>query len=124
MSSAPRHLSRKRQYVSTVLENPSLTNTFKQVHEEFDDDEDTTEEERQKSNAFEVWLEGPEVVVYHARGECNVDLTEEQIGKILDDLETRVRDESILQIPCTKAPQFLIPGLTPLELQSRSYYPL
>lgn len=100
------------------------THSLLQVHEDVDDDEDTTEEERLESNAFEVWLEGPEVVVYHARGECKVDLTEEHINKILDDLETRVADESILHVHCTKEPQFIIPGLTLDELRDKAFHPL
>lgn len=83
-----------------------------QVWQEFDDEEDVTEEERRKSKAFEVWLDGVQLVMYHARGETSVDLTQEHIQAILEDLDNRLCDEAILRVNCSPEPDFLIPGLS------------
>lgn len=105
--------------------------TKKKVHEEIDEPEDeNAEEERRRrtesgdSNPFEVWLEGPESIVYHARAECGVDLTEEQIGKILDDLHERVQDEAILGLYSREVPLFRLQGLTLSEQIAKQFHPL
>lgn len=95
-----------------------------QVHEEVDQDEEVTEEDRRKSNAFEVWLEGPEIIMYHARGECEMDITEEIIAEMLDDIHDRIQDEAILGLYCSQRMMFRLAGLTPKEQKSKQFFPL
>lgn len=97
---------------------------MQQVHEEVDQDKEVTDEDRRKSNAFEVWLEGPEIIVYHARGECEVDITEEIIAEMLDDIDERIQDEAILGLYCSQRMMFRLAGLTPKEQKSKQFFPL
>lgn len=85
------------------------------MKESYDQDEDTTEEERRKSNAFEVWLEGLEYILYHARGECEAEITEEIIVKMLDDIQERIRDDAPLGVYVHGKSHFPLAGLTYLE---------
>lgn len=94
-----------------------------QTVEWWDEDPELTEDDREEMGTFEVWLEGPTVVHYHERADGGVDLDDEQMNKILDDLECRVVDEAILGQYVTEDLQFLLPGFRPSE-QRRKQFPV
>ncbi|CAN0059821.1 unnamed protein product [Ectocarpus fasciculatus] len=91
------------------------------THEWWDDDEELTDDDREDAGTFEVWLEGPTVVHYHERADGKLDLDDEQLEKILDDLEERVIDEAILGQYINEDFQFRLPGFTPPEQRFKQF---
>lgn len=94
-----------------------------QTYEWWDEDPTLDDDDREEMGTFEVWLEGPTVVHYHERADGKVDLDNEQIQKILDDLECRVVDEAILGQYVNEDLQFMLPGFRPAE-QRRKQFPV
>lgn len=94
---------------------------FSQTYEWWDDDPELTEDDREEINNFEVWLEGPTVVHYHERAEGRVDMDDEQMQKVLDDLEIRVVDEVILGQYVNEDLQFLLPGFRVAEQRGKQF---
>lgn len=91
------------------------------MFEWWDDDETLTEDDREEAGTFEVWLEGPTIVHYHERADGKIDLNDEQLEKILDDLEGRVVDEAILGLYVNEDIQFRLPGFTAAEQRSKQF---
>lgn len=85
-----------------------------------------SEEERRNSQAFEIWLSGPEPVTYHSRAETGTELTEEHIANILADVHERVKDEALFELygNPTPTPQYMIPGLSMRDHILKIDYPL
>ncbi|CAM9293265.1 unnamed protein product [Ectocarpus sp. 13 AM-2016] len=91
------------------------------THEWWDDDEELTDDDREDAGTFEVWLEGPTIVHYHERADGKLDLDDEQLDKILDDLEERVMDEAILGQYINEDFQFRLPGFTAPEQRFKQF---
>lgn len=96
---------------------------FSQTYEWWDEDPELTDDDREDIGNFEVWLEGPTIVHYHERADGKVDLDDEQMQKILDDLECRVVDEAILGQYVNEDFQFRLPGFRASE-QRRKQFPV
>lgn len=61
------------------------------------------------------------MVHYHERAEGRVDMDDEQMQKVLDDLEIRVVDEVILGQYVNEDLQFLLPGFRVAEQRGKQF---
>lgn len=73
---------------------------------------------------FEIWLDGPQPILYHARAESRAEFTEQHIEGILEDLEYRVSDDYLLGTPVGAVTGYRTPGYTKRELKIKQFTPL
>lgn len=92
-----------------------------QTVEWWDDNPNLDEDDREEIATFEVWLEGPTVVHYHERADGRVDLDDEQMEKILKDLECRVEDEVVLGHYVNEDFLFRLPGFRPIQQRIKQF---